>query len=335
MKRAFTMIELVIAVSLVGVLTTLSIAVFHQVSRSWQISCDYMDKMQRTDFALTQLVSGLRSMYYPHDGKVDERYGFMLTDNGDGEDPDDSDVIEWSKIGSAIVGNKSAIADTVHRVQVMVLEEGTSDYRDADGRPIEIQKTGLYARQCPDVALRSGNEDDEVDYTFENDEMYEPVLIADGIVGFDCKVMKTAEEAEGKNDEERFEDEFSESNSVPYKLQLTFRIADPEGKSYRSNTAPIMRIVRIPIHEQSLDGASTPSDDQKAASSRSGRGGSGGGGKSGGGTGGGATGGGATGGGVTGGRGASGGGVRGGGVGGGMRGGGTAPTGPMPPGGAR
>ena len=254
MRRGFTMVELLLATLLLGVLTALSMLTFNAVSNGWQISADYMDKLERTDFALNQLVSGLRSMYYPHDGNQSYDYGFVLDDRGDGDDPDRSDVIEWSKIGSALVGNKSAVADTVHRVQVMVLEEGNRDYREA------IEVTGLYARQCPDVALRSAENasDQDIDYSFANAELYQPVLIADGIVGFNCKVLKSGEQVEAETDEDRFEDEFAASNSVPYKVQLTFRVADPEGKSYRTNTAPIMRIVRIPIYEQAQDGAATP-----------------------------------------------------------------------------
>lgn len=257
MKRGFTLVEILCAVFLVGIITTLSVATFNAVSRGWEISTEYLDKSQRTDYALNQVISGLRSMYYPHDGQQDENYGFVLIDNGDGDDPDSSDVIEWSKTGTAIVGNRSAVADTVHRVQVMILEEGNHDYDE------EIHVTGLYARQCPDSVLRP--KDDEVDYTFGNDEMYQPVLIADGIVGFNCRVLKDAEKVEAETDEKQFEDEWETSNSVPYKVQLTFRIADPDGRSYRSNTAPLMRIIRIPIFEQSQDGATTPSDEESAA----------------------------------------------------------------------
>ena len=78
-------------------------------------------------------------MYYPHGGEQSYDYGFYLTDNGDGEDPDRSDVIEWSKRGSAIVGSKSAAVDTVHRVQLMVLEEGNRDYIE----PIEVTDGGM------------------------------------------------------------------------------------------------------------------------------------------------------------------------------------------------
>jgi len=311
MRRAFTLVEILLAVVLLGVLTAITMATFNSVTRSWQISTDYLDKMQRTDFALNQVVSGLRSLYYPHGGEQSYDYGFYLTDNGDGEDPDRSDVIEWSKRGSAIVGSKSAAADTVHRVQLMVLEEGNHDYID----PIEV--TGLYARHCPDVTLRPKDNRDDIDFSFANDEMYQPVLIADGIVGFNCRVLPSDEKLEAEHDESLFEDKWETSNAVPYKVELTFYLADPEGRAYRSNTAPIMRIVRMPLYEQSKDGAAPPSEKAARESSGARRRASGGSGRAGGGAAGG------------GGRAPGGAGPGGGQGGGGMRPGGVAP----PPGG--
>lgn len=255
------MVELILATMLVGVLTALTALTFQSVTRGWQVSTDYLDKMQRTDYALNQVVSGLRSMYYPHDGQQNEKYGFSLIDNGDGDNPRTSDVIEWSKTGPAIVGTKNAIADTVHRIQVMVLEEGDNDYAEP------IQKTGLYARLCGDVALIPKDDNDDTDYTFANVEMYQPVLIADGVVGFNCRVIKKQDDAEGsvrnsgENDKDKFEDEFAESNSVPYKVELTFQIEKAD-ENFTSQTerAPMVRIIRIPIHEQSLDGSAPPTD---------------------------------------------------------------------------
>lgn len=298
MRRAFTLIEILLAAVLLAILTSLTMMTFNSVTHGWQVSTDYLDKMQRTDFALNQVVSGLRSLYYPHGGEQSYDYGFYLTDNGNGEDPDRSDVIEWSKRGSAIVGTKSAAADTVHRVQLMVLEEGNHDYID----PIEV--TGLYARHCPDVTLRPKDNRDDIDFTFANDEMYQPVLVADGIVGFNCRVLPTDEKVEAEHDESLFEDTWETSNAVPYKIELTFYLADPDGRAYRSNTAPIMRIVRMPLYEQAKDGAAPPSEKgaresggaRRRSSGGSGRtsggGRGGGGGQSGGGRGGGAGGGG-------------------------------------------
>ena len=263
-RRAFTLIEMLLATMLVGVLTTFSILTFRSVSHGWQVSADYLDKMQRTDYALNQVVSGLRSMYYPHDGSQNAKYGFALHNKGDGDDPRRSDVIEWSKLGPAIVGTKSDKADSVHRVQIMVLEEGDDDYAEP------IRKTGLYARIMRDSALGDEKDEDGTDLTFGNEDLYQPMLIADGITGFNCRVLKTVQDAEAsgandnKSDRREFEDEFSESNSVPYKVELTFQIEKPD-ENFRSQTqrAPMVRIVRIPIHEQSLDGAAPPGNEGK------------------------------------------------------------------------
>ena len=313
MRRAFTLIEILLAAVLLAILTSLTMMTFNSVTHGWQVSTDYLDKMQRTDFALNQVVSGLRSLYYPHGGEQSYDYGFYLTDNGNGEDPDRSDVIEWSKRGSAIVGTESAAADTVHRVQLMVLEEGNHDYID----PIEV--TGLYARHCPDVTLRPKDNRDDIDFTFANDEMYQPVLVADGIVGFNCRVLPTDEKVEAEHDESLFEDTWETSNAVPYKIELTFYLADPDGRAYRSNTAPIMRIVRMPLYEQAKDGAAPPSEKGARESGGARRRSSGGSGRT-------------SGGGRSGGGGQSGGG-RGGGAGGGAGGGGSRPGGGGQPGG--
>jgi len=256
-RRAFTMVELLVAIMILGIMSVLMVMTFNSVTTTWTMSAEYMDKMQRSDYALNQVVSGLRSMYYPHSGQQDYNYGFVLTNNGEGRDADRSDIIEWAKTGAAIVGNHAS-ADTVHRVQVMVLEEGNNDYKE------EIQITGLYARMCPDPALRPKDDKSvkDIDYSFANEDMYQPVLVADGVVGMNCRVMKAPEDATADASDAKFEEEWESSNSVPYKVELTFWVADPEGKSYRTNTAPLMRIVRIPIYEQSQDAAKLPSEEK-------------------------------------------------------------------------
>jgi prepilin-type N-terminal cleavage/methylation domain-containing protein len=268
MKRAFTLVEIMAAVLLLGLVTAYATLSFNSVLNTWHHSTNYVDKLQRSDFALNQVISGLRSLYYPHEGKQSSDYGFVLINNGDGSEPDRSDVIEWSKRGTAIIGNKSTVADTVHRIRLMVLEEGNTDFENCT-----IEKTGLYARCCPDVTLRPKDNPDSVDYTFENDEMYKPILIAPGIVGFNCRVLKDKDDVKrAENDESLFEDEWTSSNTVPYKVELTFMLEDPDGHTYDSDLAPIIRIVRIPLHEQSKDGAQLPSAtaSQKAGPARGG-----------------------------------------------------------------
>ena len=256
MKRGFTLLELIMAVTLLGIMTTVTFATFRAVTNGWRVSREYVDRLERTDYSLDQLVSGLKCAYYPHSGKQDYDYGFMLTDGGDGDSPRDSDTIEWTKKGGALVGNASA-GDAPHRVQVMVLEEGDSRW----GPRIEV--TGLYARVKPLAAVipeDGAGKSDEDEFTFGNEELYRPQLVAAGIDGFNCRVL--AKEPDGsakKSDKSDYEDEYTTSNSLPYKVQLTFFIdrEDPQYASRRTRV-PLIRTVRLPLHEQSLDGAALP-----------------------------------------------------------------------------
>ena len=49
-------------------------------------------------------------------------------------------------------------------------------------------------------------------------------------------------------------------------------LEDPERGGSRSDAAPVMRIVRIPVWEQSLDGAVPPSDETTSGGRRKGGG---------------------------------------------------------------
>lgn len=263
MKRGFTLVELLLAVLLLGMMSVVSIVTYRAVTNGWRVSREYMDTLQRTDYSLDQLVSGLKCAYYPHNGEQSYDYGFQLTNNGDGESPRESDVIEWTKKGPALVGGSSA-GDATHRIQVRVLEEGDSTWGE------RIEKTGLYARVKPMAKVMPGSSShtDADEFTFANDELYRPVLIATGVEGFDCRVQaKEPEDVGGnkKEDKDAFEDEFDASNSVPYKVQMTFYVEkeDPEYASRRQRV-PILRVVRLPVHEQSLDAATLPGNEKES-----------------------------------------------------------------------
>lgn len=275
MKRGFTMIELLLAVVLLGIVSTFGFMTFRTVSHGWQVSTDYVDRLEHTDYAIDQLVSALKCAYYPHNGSTDGDFGFMLTDNGDGDSPRRSDVIEWSKLGTAIIGSRSSVADSVHRIQLMVLEEGDRDWNET------IEKTGLYARVKPNakaIPKTSGIAADSLG--FDNEELYQPVLVADGVVGFDCKVLKEKPESgqqtqKGNVDVSKFEDEYAESNSVPYKVQLTMYVEKEDADFLsRKQRVPVIRIVELPIHDQSKDGSALPGGEKDGPGGKGGKGGS-------------------------------------------------------------
>ena len=282
-RTAFTMIEMLLATMLVGVLTTLSILTFQAVTHGWQASTDYLDKMQRTDYALNQLIIALRSAYWPEEGdgspskateatkgggeKGEERnqYGFYDPYDREGERPSDSDIIEWTKKGSALIGSENAMADTVHRVRVMILEEG--DTEDGDDDKFEkfkfreaVKKTGLYARAFVDPALASdtSEKDDAHDY------YPQPTLVADGVVGFRCRTIKeppskTNDKSRKKGgydkDSDAIQDTF-EDKGFPYAVELTLFIEKRDDEFFsQKEKSTVVRVVKIPIYESSQGGS--------------------------------------------------------------------------------
>ena len=269
-RRGFTMIEMLLATMLVGVLTTLSVLTFQAVTRGWQASTDYLDKVQRTDYALNQLIIALRSSYYPETGG--ENYGFFDPYDREGSRPRDSDIIEWTKKGSALIGSENAMADSVHKVRVMILEEG--DTEDGDDDQFEtfrfkepIKKTGLYARAFVDPGLAS--------QTTERDsqEFYQqPTLVADGVVGFRCRTIKEPPSKTGnaggkkgsyEKDGDEVADEYTDKK-FPYKVELTLTIEKRDDDwASQSERQTIVRIVRIPIYEFAKDASASPSSSSK------------------------------------------------------------------------
>ena len=282
MRRGFTMIEMLLATMLVGVLTTLSVLTFQAVTHGWQASTDYLDKMQRTDYALNQLIIALRSAYWPEeggsgksseatrgggtdDGQDRNQYGFYDPYDREGERPGDSDIIEWTKKGSALIGSENAMADSVHRVRVMILEEG--DTEDGDDDKFEkfkfresIKKTGLYARAFVDPALASSttDKDDAHDY------YPQPTLVADGVVGFRCRTIKEppskTNEKSGKKgsydkDSDAVQDKY-EDKGFPYAVELTLFVEKRDDEFFsQKEKSTVVRVVKIPIYEHSQGGS--------------------------------------------------------------------------------
>ena len=309
MKRGFTMIELLMAVMIMSVMMVISFFTFNTVVRNWQKSMELVDKIQYADYALTQVVSGLRSAYYPTDGKQSEDFGFELYDNGDKEDA--ADTIAWTKLGTAIIGNSSTLSETPHRVKIYIEKET----RDSPG--------GLMVQATPDLLTDEQKED------MADEKIFEPYLLVQGVRGFNCRVADK-DNPFNEDGSWNWQDEWTSSNSLPRAVELTFYL---EPLEERGESESVLRVVEIPLWEISQKPITATSEDKAAQDARNRRGGRGGS-SSGGTSGGGSSGGGGSGGGVRGPTGGSGRGPTGGGMGGGgMR--GPAGGGSMGPGGAR
>ena len=228
MKRAgFTMIEMLAAILILSVMTIITGVTFTSVINSWKKATVVAERMQTADYALNQIVAGLRSAYYPADGNQKEEWGFMLLDNGEGESVSESDTVEWTKLGNAIIGDKSTMGETSHRVRMWVEESREKD-----------EPGGLWVRVWnPDLFVQDDNS------RFDEDEFGEEFLLVEDVIGFDCQVQKDAKEVESDG-KPKWEETWDASNSIPYRVKITFRMKPPEKGD---DPLPILRVVEIPV----------------------------------------------------------------------------------------
>lgn len=254
MRRAgFTLIEMLVAIMILSIMTIVSALVFSSVVNAWEKSVVMVDRMQTADYALGQIVAGLRSAYYPPTGEQKDEWGMALYDNGEGEDPGESDVLEWTKLGSAIIGNKSTLADTVHRVRIWVEEERSKD-----------EPGGLWARVWNNDLDNAEANDRSVD-----EEPGEEFLLVEDVVGFDCVVQKDPKESD-EDGRPKWEEEWATSNQIPFRVKLTFRMKPPE---QGDEPLPLLRVVEIPLWDLSQNPISLDDKEKAAGARRGGQGG--------------------------------------------------------------
>lgn len=233
--KGFTLIEVMLAVSLMAVMTFVAFFTFNTAINSWKRSTEMADRMQHADYALSQVVSALRSAWCPATattggGADSYLYGFQLIDGGDGEE--DSDIIQWTKLGSAIVGNTSTLSETPHTVRLWAQTET----RDQPG--------GLWVKAGQ---LDLIQDEDKEDYNFDDDDVFEPYVLVTGVQGFNCRVLNKEQPYE-EDGTPVWEDEWISSNNIPRAVELTFTLEPVEE---RGDPVRIRRVVEIPLWDLS------------------------------------------------------------------------------------
>ena len=113
------------AIMILSVMMLLSFFCFDAVVQSWHAGIEMSESLGQADHVMEQLVSGLRSAYYPDTGSQVDEYGFQFTDGGEG--PEARDGISWVKIGRALVGEECGFADSPHRINVFVDDGSKSE----------------------------------------------------------------------------------------------------------------------------------------------------------------------------------------------------------------
>lgn len=250
------MIEMLLAIMILSIMTIVSTMVFHTTVRNWTIATETADNMQRLDYVTAQVAYALRSAYFPTSGQASNADGFMLFDENERNDPDESDVITWTKLGPAIVGRNSRFARSPHKVTLFVRSEKDSD----DEHP-----AGLVAQVISEDKFRPD------DFDEEDESNWDWFLLGSQVQGFNCRVLDKDEPF--KSGMANWQDTWDTSNSIPRRVQLTFWMKPIEegGDPY-----PVVRVLELPlwdISQNPLKTDSTASSTDKKGNRRNNRGG--------------------------------------------------------------
>ncbi len=228
-RGGFTLVELLIALSILGVLTVMLATSFYSVNQSWMVSREVINAGGHSDYLMAQLSAALRSAYTPGTG---DKYGFTFTNEG--EERDARDVIEWTKIGAALVGEDARFAGVPHRIRVYV--------SDADG-----SHPGGFT-------IRAWRQDLQLD-EFDPEEDTAELCLSPKVIAFNCRVLDP-DTPRDTNNELNWMDEWSKETQLPTAVELTLWMESPE-----EGEEPIESkcIVEIPMSAVSQD-ASVASD---------------------------------------------------------------------------
>lgn len=212
-SSAFTLLELLLSISLLAVITTVTFMTFSVVTTAWRRGQAMTENLHHADYVFEQIVAGLRSAYYPDVKGGQPLYGFLLEDDGEGENAADS--ISWVKLGSALVGDDVDFAASPHRVKLALAEEG-------ERRVMAVRAWRLHAQA-----------DD-----FDPEEL-ELIALSDRIQGINVRVAY-----ERVEEEIDWLDDWEHTNQLPTVVELSLYM-QPIEEGTRSQE--IKRIVGIPV----------------------------------------------------------------------------------------
>jgi hypothetical protein len=208
-------LELMLSIALLAIIAVLSYMTFSTVTTAWKKGVLLSDSLHHGDFVMEQLVTGLRSSFYPSGAKGGStEYGFQLEDEG--SDSSARDRISWVKRGGALVGRDRPFAGGSHRVQFMVMNGD-------DGTAVAAVR-----------AWRLQGQPDDFD-----PEQLPPEVISSRIRGFNCRVAYRR-----VSDEIEWLDKWEFTNRVPRAVELTLYM-DPLEDGEKP--VEVKRVIGVPV----------------------------------------------------------------------------------------
>ncbi|MBO7654848.1 MAG: prepilin-type N-terminal cleavage/methylation domain-containing protein [Kiritimatiellae bacterium] len=251
--RGFTLLELLISIMVLSIMLLLAFICFDATVQSWRAGVEMSDSMAQVDYVMNQVESALRSAYFSTTVKNDDDKGLCFIN--DGEEDQSRDSLEWMKLGRAFVGKmktvdgQTEIAEMPHRVRLYVEEE------DSHG-----EGGGLMAMAWSTDLL------DEDDFDLEED--VKPFVVSPRVIAMDCKVLKEPPDQNAKEIE--WEEEWSTSNALPYKVSVTLYL-----KPVKEGDDPLIisRDIEIPVWKYSQNPGQNGGSSQQGRRTQSGNGG--------------------------------------------------------------
>lgn len=216
--KGFTLVELLVAISLVATIMAITFSTFYSVSNAWQRGLSMADNLNHGEYVMDQLVHGLRSAFFPssRSNTSGTCYGFTLDDYGSGADS--RDTLSWVKTGSSLLGVNDPFRQGVHRIQVSVED-------DEDDRPA--------------VAVRAWRPYGSPE-NFDPNQL-DPFFVSQKVIGINCRVS-TNRTDDGWEWQDTWEDDAT--NRLPGAVEITLYL-DPLNEDEQA--VEMKRLVEIPI----------------------------------------------------------------------------------------
>lgn len=266
-RGGFTMIELLIAVALTATIVGASIFAFSTATRIWRAGTDAADAIHHGDYVMEQLVSALRSAYYPDTSQPSVQHGMVLVNDGDEDEAHDS--LSWVKFGSALVGRNSGLADSPHRIVLYTVGKGEADDE-------ALAEGGLVAK----VWRLSAQVED---FDPEDEEYVKPRLLMPDVLALDFKVLDPEDNLADGKEPVPDQDDFDEqggfewidedwkddyTNRLPYAVMATLYLKPTEKDA---DPIALRRLVTIPSAQLSWRDKGAAGGDVETSGSSSGK----------------------------------------------------------------
>lgn len=181
-EAGFTLLELMIALSIFAIAFAIVGAAFFTTTRAWNRGTQALEGLHEGDFIMDQLVSALRSAAWFRTTRGS--YGFWMEDHEDGYP---ADRVSWVASGTALMPPDSPYRRGLHRLTLSI--------EDSD-----LGEPALAVRAVPPFV----SEDDM--------EEPEPWFAGGGVRGLDCRIWDA--EAEDWADEWEF------TNRIPTRIEI-------------------------------------------------------------------------------------------------------------------